>query len=622
MLLFQNIPLYVHLLALAGSFSSAIGLFAWRRRTIVGALPLVVLAIAIAIWSFGYVLELLTVRFETKVFWAKVQYFGIVTVALAWFGFALHVTARTQWLNKRTVPLLLISPIVILLLVWTNESHGLIWPNITLVTDGTLPILDFDHGLGFWACIAYSYIGLVAGTVLLVLTFFRSRHLYQGQAGILLLSMLPPWMGNALYISGLNPWSLVDLTPLGFAVSCCVMAYGIFRYRLLDVVPVARDLVIENMEDGVMVLDQHNRIVDLNTAAEQDIHHTSPELIGYPVGEVFAKWPDILNRYRDKTEAAEELTTGEGAEQRVFDLRISPLRDRRGRYNGRLVVWRDITERKRSEEALRLQNEELLALHAKLSMAKEAAEAANRAKGTFLANMSHELRTPLTAILGYSQLLKLQMTRTHRTDVIPDIVAIEDAGNHLLELVTAVLDMSKIEAGKMELFLETFDVQMLVEQVVTVIQPLVEQRGNTLMVHFHSLPGSMHADLTKIRQILFNLLSNATKFTTRGLISLSIDLEVHDNQEWIIFAVTDTGTGIVPEQMRHLFQEFTQAATDTTRVYGGTGLGLAISQRFCKMMGGEIKAVSTPGTGSTFTVCLPVDASKPHTSMVSAENAS
>lgn len=619
---FQNIPVYVVLLALAGSFSSAIGVFAWRRHTITGSKPLVLLAIAVAVWSFGYVLELVTNQFDTKLFWAKVQYFGIVTVALAWLGFALQVTARGQWLNRRTIPLLLISPIVILLLVWTNELHGLIWPNITLITDGLLPILDFDHGLGFWACIVYSYVGLLTGTVLLVLTFVRAPHLYRGQASILLLGVFPPWIGNALYISGLNPWSFIDLTPLGFALSCCAMAYGIFRYRLLDVVPIARDLVIEHMEDGVIVVDQHNRIVDLNTAAEQDLKHTASDLIGHAIDAAFARWPDVLERYLHKTEVAEEFITGVGREQRVFDLRISPLRDRRGRYNGRLVVWRDITERKRSEEALRLQNEELIALHAKLSMAKEAAETASRAKSTFLANMSHELRTPLTAILGYSQLLKIQIAKTHQTALIPDVAAIEDAGQHLLNLVTSVLDMSKIEAGKMELYLETFDVPLLVEQVIAIIQPLAKQNGNTLTVQCHNLPTSMYADMTKTRQILFNLLSNATKFTMQGLVTLSVDCELRNGQEWVMFSIADTGAGIAPDQMKHLFQEFTQVATQTPHVYGGTGLGLAISQRFCNMMGGEIIAVSTPGKGSTFTVCLPTTVPKPHTPLIPTEKVS
>jgi len=247
-------------------------------------------------------------------------------------------------------------------------------------------------------------------------------------------------------------------------------------------------------------------------------------------------------------------------------------------------------------------------LYAAAQEAREAAEAANRAKSTFLASMSHELRTPLNAIIGYSEMLAEDFEDEEGLrEFAPDLHKIRAAGRHLLALINDVLDLSKIEAGKMELYLETFEISHLIEDVVSTVGPLVERKGNTLEVHHASDPGAMHADLIKVRQGLFNLLSNAAKFTEQGAITLDVGRETEDGAEWVTFRVSDTGIGMTPEQMARLFQAFSQADTSTTRRYGGTGLGLAITKRFCQMMGGDITVESEAGVGSTFTIRLPAE---------------
>ena len=244
-----------------------------------------------------------------------------------------------------------------------------------------------------------------------------------------------------------------------------------------------------------------------------------------------------------------------------------------------------------------------------LELARDAAESANTSKSQFLANMSHELRTPLNAIIGYSDLLIEEAEELDAQDLVPDLEKIRSSGKHLLGLINDVLDLSKIEAGKMEMSLETFEVRDLVAAVSAMVRPLVEKNGNALEVSIDEDVGTMHTDLTRVKQILLNLLGNASKFTSKGTVALTATREDKDHREWIVFTVRDTGIGMTQEQLARLFRPFTQADPSTTRKYGGTGLGLSISQRLSRLMNGTISVVSEAGMGSIFTVRLPVEVS-------------
>ena len=260
-----------------------------------------------------------------------------------------------------------------------------------------------------------------------------------------------------------------------------------------------------------------------------------------------------------------------------------------------------------------------------LHEAKVAAEAANRSKSAFLANMSHELRTPLNAIINYSEMLQEDAQDSGSEDFLPDLEKIQTAGKHLLDMISDILDISKIEAGHVTLYLENFDVATMIEEVMTTAQPLVEKKGNALALKTKGELGTMYADQPKVRQILLNLLSNAAKFTESGVITIGIeriqsqrkkstkDKKNNDellsgsvyNYPILIFQVSDTGIGMTEEQLEQIFKPFIQADASTTRKYGGTGLGLTISQRLCQILGGEISVESQDGKGSTFTVRLP-----------------
>ncbi len=344
----------------------------------------------------------------------------------------------------------------------------------------------------------------------------------------------------------------------------------------------------------------------VNDATCQTLGYTRDELLSmkvydiYPdphAAEVWAKdWAKVKEQGSFSFETEHRRKNGE-----VFPVEITVNYIKFGEREYNCAFFRDIAERKQVEETLRA--------------AKDTAETANRAKSQFLANMSHELRTPLNAIIGYSEMLQEEAKDRKMDEFIPDLNRIQTAGKHLLALISDVLDLSKIEAGKMDLYLETFNVLDMVHDVVGTIQPLVETNNNSLEVHYANNLDSMYADLTKVRQALFNLLSNAGKFTKEGQVSLSVTRQedIVSRKEQVIFTVADTGIGLASDQLDSLFDAFTQVDASTTRQYGGTGLGLAISQRFCQMMGGGITVQSEPGQGSTFTLQLPVEVEQPQT---------
>lgn len=251
----------------------------------------------------------------------------------------------------------------------------------------------------------------------------------------------------------------------------------------------------------------------------------------------------------------------------------------------------DISDRKRME--------------GELHKAIWASEQATRAKSDFVANMSHELRTPLNAIIGYSEILFEDAQSAGREAEKEDLRKIQDAGKHLLGLIDNILDLSKIEAGKMTLYLETFELRPMVDSVATTVTPLAKKTGNALVVNCTDEVGTIHSDMTKVRQTLFNLLSNACKFTRNGTITLTALRDTSEAVDWIEFQVRDTGIGMAPDQQAKVFEAFIQADDSTTRTYGGTGLGLAITMSFCRLMGGDVTLTSEAGKGTTFTVRLP-----------------
>jgi PAS domain S-box-containing protein len=582
---------YMVPLVIAGCLAFVVAGVAWWRRAAPGGVALALLMLAAGEWALPYAVHWAAADLPTKIVWLKVFMVGNVGIPALFLVFVCLFVNYDRWLTRRNLVLLALEPLVTLGVVWSNEVHGLFWSRFWLETHGTFNALGRTFGPWFVVHITYSYLLIALAIGLLLQAFLRAPLLYRRQTGTVLVSAMLPWGCSMAYSVGFRPLPGLDLTPFAFAISGVGMALALLRYRMLDIIPMARDTVIDEMPDAVMVLDALDRVVDVNPAAQRMLHHSSEEMIGHTAAQVFAAWPHLLEGYSQVRTVQTAAMVVAGPLPQWYDVRLVPLTDRRGQLNGRLLVLRDITERKQAE--------------AELQAAKRAAEAANQEKSTFLASMSHELRTPLNAIIGYSEMLQEEAVTLDQQELLPDLQKINAAGRHLLDLISNVLDLSKIEAGRMELYVETFDVAGMIKNVTTLVQPLMAQHENTLHVECHANVGTMHADLTKLRQSLVNLLANASKFTERGTITLEALRERRGLNAWLIFRVRDTGIGMTTEQMQHLFQPFRQADAATARHFGGTGLGLAITKKFCNMMGGEISVESVPGQGTTFTILLP-----------------
>lgn len=353
-------------------------------------------------------------------------------------------------------------------------------------------------------------------------------------------------------------------------------------------------VTIDNMAHGVLMFDREQKVAAWNRQIIKLLDLPDTFLAGKPH---FADFIRLLAKRGEygavDVEAEVQRLTAEAGQHRTFErsrpdgtfleIRHNPLPD-----GGIVIIYTDITERKRYEETL--------------TAARDAADEANRTKSSFLANMSHELRTPLNAIIGYSEILQEDAADKDDKASIADLQKIESAGRHLLGLINNILDLSKIEAGKMDVFIEPVDIQALIKEVLSIVKPLADKSENAIEVICPADIGSFRSDQTKVKQCLLNLMSNANKFTSKGTLTLTVTRE--DNSR-VCFRVSDTGVGMTEEQVGRLFQAFSQADASTTKRFGGTGLGLAITKRFCTLLGGDVTVESTPGAGSTFIIRLP-----------------
>jgi PAS domain S-box-containing protein len=336
-------------LGAAALVSATLAWYTWRHRDATGVMPFSLLMLILFQWGLSYILELAAPDLESKRAWATFMFAGVAATPVAWLAFALEYTGRKAWVTRNRLLLLSILPVCTMGIILTNAAHGLFWDSMTLAREGGFFLLKTTNGPWFWVHAAYSYILIMIGLVLVIRTLLRWPAAYRGQMVWILLATLTPLIANFITIFQLLP-ILIDLTPFAFTVTGVGMAYALFRHRLLDIAPLAHDVVIAGMKDGMIVLDANRRIVDINPAATGLLAPTAGDkLIGRPIREVLSQWPHLIQHYRAVQEAEDEITLGEGETQRWYELTLSTLRDENQLILGQAITIRDITLRKRAE---------------------------------------------------------------------------------------------------------------------------------------------------------------------------------------------------------------------------------------------------------------------------------
>ncbi len=353
------VPGYALWLLVSAATAASVAGLVWRRRPAPGATALTLLLLALVEWSFTYALHWLTAAPAARLFWLDATYLGAVCAPTALFVFSLDYTQRGDNLTPGRLGLLAVEPLITFLLLWTDPWHGLFFGGQRSANASTI----LSGGPWFWINVIYSYSLVLVGIALLAQAFWRSPRQYRGQTGTLLLGALLPWASNVLSLLGGNPFPNLDLTPLAFTATGLIFAWGLVGFQLLDIVPVARHALVEQMRDGVLVLDARNRIVDLNPAARAHLRLAAAPL-GQPAETQLAHWPAVAAQLHAAPEVHAELTLEEDG--RFWDIRLTPLRDRKGRLTGRLVVWRDTTDLRRANQALSAHLNEIASLHDQL----------------------------------------------------------------------------------------------------------------------------------------------------------------------------------------------------------------------------------------------------------------
>jgi signal transduction histidine kinase/CheY-like chemotaxis protein len=565
----QNNP-YTLPLVVAGLMAVGLAVFIWQRRVNRAAMPYFVMILGMAIWAFANAAQKATVEQEFKFVWACTAYLGIVVVPGMWLVFSLEYAGLTPR-NRRIYWWLAIEPVLVVASVATNGLHGLHYNSVGMVTMDSNTHLMLDHGPLFWAHTGYSYVVLLVGSLIHVRLLLKSTREERLPVAVALFGVASPWIANVIYVTGHSPFPYLDLTPFAFIVGGCAISWSMFRFRFLDIVPVARELIIEDMSAAVIVLDAQDRIAYLNPASGVLFTSALP-------GQMFrSAIPDLADVLDPGASDRSEIDLGTNP-IRTFHVDASRLMSKSNEVTGWLIVLHDITERKQIER--------------ELLQTKEEAETANRAKSTFLANMSHEIRTPLNAIIGYAQIL--EKDRQLGEKQLSSLQAIEKSGDHLLTLINDILDLSKIEAGHQELSPSDFDLAAMLDGISGMFAYRCEQAGLEWTLDAMLENPRVHGDENRIGQVLINLLGNATKFTAKG----SVTLSVREVSGKFRFEVSDTGPGIPADKLESVFDPFHQEQSG--KVTGGTGLGLSISRGHVEMMGGCLQVSSLEGQGSSF----------------------
>jgi PAS domain S-box-containing protein len=550
-------------------------------------------------WAITYSCELLSERLSQMLFWVDLQYIGIALVPATWLFFIISFIGKQQWFTTRNILLIWSIPILTLLIVWTNEHHGLHYSSIVLDTVQSHKLLSVKHGIWYRFFTGYSYLCLGFGFYLLLTTFQNHGRLYRTQRNIILFATSIPWLTNLLYVAGFRPYSHIDLTPVAFLTSAIIISIGLLKYKLLDILPIAREKIVEAMREGVLVVDMYQRVIDTNEQMKKILGiKETQKIIGRKLTEVLPKEDKLQaliaeHRY-EKIEVARRQITGD----RLYEVEVNPLHERPTVYGGIIVLFRDVTDRKLAEQQLNQKSLEL--------------EGSNKLKDRLFSIIAHDLRSPIRNLKLLVNLSNNQMiTDEEFKSLLPELA--KKVG-YVSDLLENLLYWSKNQLEGQGLEKVVFDLKTVSQNEIHYSAQKAQEKG--IYISDNIPPNTtVFADVHMIELVVRNLLSNAIKFCSAGD-RISILCEKSSWNELTV-KIKDSGSGMSQDILEKifLFETFTTRGTNNEQ---GTGLGLQLCKEFVEKNNGKIWAESESGKGATFYFTVPVKAKEAELATVSA----
>jgi len=530
------------------------------------------------IWTGGYLCEILSSSLTAKITWDNIQVIGTALWAVALFAFALSYTATKL---RRSAWVWAITGLVTTgytALVFTDSLHRWVRPSVALIEYGPLTMLTYPFT---WVTIlagAQALALLGASLVLLIRHSLRLTGTFRRQSALVAGGTSLPFVGAIATLSGLLPEAVRDISPLTFAAGDCLIAWGLLRHGLLDLAPVARELVFETLRHTVVVLDAKNRVVDVNEALLRVLGRRREEVIGRPDSEVFASWLEVVESLRQVENGSRVISTMVAGKLRYFEVEITPIRDDRQLAAGRVMVAHDVTQLKEAEQTLEERNAALRLAFSELD--------------AFSRSVSHDLRAPVRAIAGFSKRLSERHAGALDGEALELTLRIESNARRMKQLIDDLLSLARL--GRQELRKQPVQTAELVRQVIEELQ--TEATGRSIEFRLTEL-AECRADPSLLRQVFVNLIGNAVKYTRpRGLAQIDVNSARRDDA--VVFCVADNGVGFDMAHADELFEVFRRLHSDSE--FEGSGVGLATVQQIVRRHGGRIWAESEPGRGASF----------------------
>ncbi|RZJ84615.1 MAG: PAS domain-containing protein [Chryseobacterium sp.] len=540
------------------------------------------------IWSVAYGFELASSTLDQMKFFTNIEYLGIATLPINWFFFCVELSGQSKWIKStRNIALFLIIPIITVFLVWTNDYHHLHYKSLHISLDADFPMVAIEPGISYRIFTVYFYILLAVGGYLLLAKFRKADAIYKRQNYSILIAALIPWIANISYLLGFRPLGNLDVTPFAFITTILLIFLGIYRFKLFDILPVAREKVLELMQDGFMVLDRHNRVIDYNIAFKKytgDLK--SNQIIGREISEIFPNEQFLLDSIMQNKSGKSELVLRTSAGTFDIEADIRYLNENKLNNEATIIKFQDLTNLRQEARKIKEQADELQEL--------------NQLKDRIFSIIAHDLRGPL---VNLSEVLKM---------IANDVISIDEFKGILptlskdilytTDLLENILHWSRSQLKGYGINKEYFDLKSMIINEIDYHLPSAKAKEIAILQDV--FPGhTVFADMLMIQIVVRNILNNAIKFCNPGS-----TIEVYASysmDEHMVLCIKDNGIGMTPDFLANLFDGRSVSSRGTMNEKG-TGLGMVVCREFMQRNNGDISATSTLGQGTTFCITIPI----------------